>query len=53
MDNPTILLIDEDDDSGPASRAHLKRQGYRVTPAVDEEDAIDRVSHQYLEADWF
>src|SRR5215203_2534595 len=51
MNMPTVFLIDEDDDSRPAFRANLKRQDYRVSIAIDEEDALDRVNHQCLKAD--
>jgi DNA-binding NtrC family response regulator len=47
---PTIFLIDEDDDSRLSFRGNLKRKGYHVAIAIDEEDALDRVSHQCLRA---
>jgi CheY-like chemotaxis protein len=48
---PTVFLIDEDDDSRPSFRKYLKQSGYQVSIAFDEEDALDRVSHQCLKAD--
>jgi CheY-like chemotaxis protein len=40
----TILLVEEDDETRPVLRANLQTDGYRVLPALDEEDALDRVS---------
>jgi CheY-like chemotaxis protein len=40
----TIFLVEEDDDTRPLLRKSLQRYGYRVTVAVDEEDALERVS---------
>ncbi|MDX6695339.1 MAG: hypothetical protein QOF02_2942 [Blastocatellia bacterium] len=40
----TIFLVEEDDDTRPLMRENLQREGYRVLLAVDEEDAMDRVS---------
>jgi DNA-binding NtrC family response regulator len=51
MNLPTVFLIDEDDDSRLSFRELLKMQGYRVSLAVDEEDALDRVGHRCLKAD--
>ena len=51
MNKPIIFFIDEDDDSRPSFRKSLKRKGYQVSIAIDEEDALDRVSHQCLKAD--
>jgi DNA-binding NtrC family response regulator len=48
---PIIFLIDEDDDSRLSFRGNLKRKGYHVSIAIDEEDALDRVAHQCLKAD--
>jgi PleD family two-component response regulator len=47
---PIIFLIDEDDDSRPSFRENLKGKAYHVSIAIDEEDALDRVSHQCLKA---
>jgi DNA-binding NtrC family response regulator len=51
MYKPIIFLIDEDDDSRPSFRGNLKKKGYHVSIAVDEDDALDRVRHQCLRAD--
>jgi DNA-binding response OmpR family regulator len=39
----TIFLVEEDDETRHVLRANLQDEGYRVLPAVDEEDALDRV----------
>ena len=36
----TILLIEEDDDARPIIRGNLRREGYEVLVAVDEEAAL-------------
>ena len=41
----TIFLIDADDDTRALLRDSLTRYGYRVSVAIDEEDALDRVSN--------
>ena len=48
---PIIFLIDEDDDSRLSFRGNLKRKGYHVAIAIDEEDALDRVKKGCLKAD--
>lgn len=40
---PTILLLEQDDDTRPLLKYNLNRQGYRVIMVLDEEDAIERV----------
>lgn len=40
----TILLVEEDDETRRVLLQNLKRQGYHVLPALDEEDALERVS---------
>lgn len=40
---PTIFLIEEDDDTRRPLVSNLRAQGYRVIVAVDEEDALARV----------
>ena len=42
---PTIFLIEEDDDTRVVLKDNLTRYGYRVIVAIDEEDALDRVSN--------
>ena len=40
---PTIFLVEEDDDTRPVLRRNLQNYGYRVLLALDEEDALERV----------
>jgi DNA-binding response OmpR family regulator len=47
----TIFLIEEDDDTRPILRSNLKRYGYRVLLALDEEDALERSSGGGARAD--
>ena len=51
MNKSIIFFIDEDNDSRLSFRANLKKKGYHVSIAIDEEDAFDRVKHQCLKAD--
>ena len=51
MDEPIVFLIDEDDDSRPSFRKILKNKGYRVSIAIDEEDALDKVENGHFKAD--
>jgi len=48
---PIIFLIEEDDDTRPIFKSNLQRDGYRVLHALDEDDALDRVSGGRLSAD--
>lgn len=50
-EKPTILLIEEDDDTRPVLKSSLIRQGYLVLLALDEEDAMSRVGGGQLSAD--
>jgi DNA-binding response OmpR family regulator len=40
---PTIFLLEEDDDTRRPLVSNLRSYGYRVMVAVDEEDALERV----------
>lgn len=51
MSQATIFLIEEDDETRGLLVASLKRQGYSVLLALDEEDAMERVSGGRLQAD--
>jgi PleD family two-component response regulator len=51
MSRATIFLLEEDDDARRLLLDHLKRQGYRVLLALDEEDARDRISGGLIPAD--
>ena len=48
---PTIFLIEEDDETRAVLKQSLPRYGYRLSVATDEEDALDRVSNGRLSAD--
>ena len=39
---PTILVLEQDDETRPLLRHNLRSKGYRVVMALDEEDAIER-----------
>ena len=41
---PTIFLLEADDDTRPVLKSNLQRYGYRIIVALDEEDAMERVS---------
>lgn len=47
----TILLIEEDDDARPIIRHNLRREGYDVLVAVDEEAARDWLEAGHARAD--
>jgi DNA-binding response OmpR family regulator len=47
----TIFLIEEDDETLRPLVSNLRRYGYRVIVAVDEEDALERVSGAGVNAD--
>jgi CheY-like chemotaxis protein len=46
----TVFVVEADDDTRPVLRSNLQRYGYRVVVALDEDDALDRVTGG-LEAD--
>ena len=48
---PTIFLIEEDDETRLVLKQSLTRYGYRLSVATDEEDALDRVSSGRTSAD--
>ena len=47
----TIFLIEEDDKTRPLLKVNLQRDGYRVIVALDEEDALERVTTGQIPAD--
>ena len=47
----TIFLVEEDDDTRPILKHNLQTDGYRVLLALDEEDALERVSGNGAPAD--
>lgn len=51
MSKGTVFLIEEDNDARPIFRERLKKLGYKVSLAVDEEDALGRVENECLRAD--
>ncbi len=50
LDRPTILFIEEDDDTRFIMKRNLQREGYRVLLAVDEQDALERVGDGHANA---
>jgi DNA-binding response OmpR family regulator len=48
---PTIFLVEADDETRPVLKSNLQRYGYRVIIALDEEDALERVSSGTLQSD--
>lgn len=44
MDGANILFVEDDDDARQGLRRMLIRDGYRVLMAIDEEDALERIS---------
>jgi CheY-like chemotaxis protein len=51
LNQPSIFLIEEDDDTRYLLRQNLTRYGYRVLVALDEEDALERLEQGGLTAD--
>jgi DNA-binding response OmpR family regulator len=47
----TIFLIEEDDETRRPLVDNLRRHGYRVIVALDEEDALERVGGGHVHAD--
>ncbi|HEX8143352.1 MAG TPA: hypothetical protein VF553_12200 [Pyrinomonadaceae bacterium] len=48
---PTIFLIEEDDETRRPLVENLRRNGYRAIVAIDEEDALERVGDGHIRAD--
>jgi DNA-binding response OmpR family regulator len=48
---PTIFLIEEDDQTRKPLVENLRSEGYRVIVAIDEEDALERVKDGHVHAD--
>jgi CheY-like chemotaxis protein len=48
---PTIFFVEEDGDTRAVLKESLTRYGYRVSLAIDEEDAIDRIRGGQLKPD--
>ena len=47
----TIFLLEEDDETRGVLVANLRRDGYHVIVALDEEDALERVGDGHVRAD--
>ena len=50
-EQPTIFLVEEDDDTRPLMKRNLTHEGFRVLLALDEEDARSRGSDGGIRAD--
>ena len=48
---PTIFLLEEDDETRRPLVRNLRSYGYRVITAIDEEDALQRVEGGHVAAD--
>jgi CheY-like chemotaxis protein len=48
---PTIFLIEEDEETRKPLVHNLRSYGYRVIVAVDEDDALERVGGGHVQAD--
>jgi DNA-binding response OmpR family regulator len=51
LDRPTILYVEDDDDTRPGMRRFLNRHGYHVIISLSEEDALERGSQKRVNAD--
>jgi DNA-binding response OmpR family regulator len=51
VSQPTIFLVEEDDDTRPILKRNLQTYGYRVLLALDEEDALERIGSGLFQAD--
>ena len=48
---PTIFLIEEDDETRKPLVENLRKDGYHVIVSIDEEDALERVEGGHVHAD--
>lgn len=51
VSDPTVFLIEEDSDARFLLRESLKADGYKVSLAIDEEDALERARSGCVKAD--
>jgi len=51
QEQATIFLVEEDDDTRPVLKQNLQSDGYRIAVALDEEDALERISGGHVRAD--
>lgn len=50
-ERPAIFLVEDDDDTRTLLKENLVREGYRVTVAIDADDAIERVGESRIDAE--
>ena len=50
-DRPTILYVEDDDDTRPVMKQLLNRSGYHVILSINEEDALERSGDGCVAAD--
>ena len=51
MNEPTVFLIESDDDTRPLFKKMLQDNGYNVLLSVDEEDALQKVNDGFVKSD--
>ena len=51
MNQETIFLVEEDDETRRPLVRNLRAEGYRVIVALDEEDAMERIGGGHVPAD--
>lgn len=51
VNDSNVFLIEEDRDARFLSRESLKAEGFKVSPAIDEKDALERVGGGCVKAD--
>jgi CheY-like chemotaxis protein len=51
QEQATIFLVEEDDDTRPVLKQNLQSDGYRIALALNEEDALERISGGHVRAD--
>jgi PleD family two-component response regulator len=51
MKQPTVFLVEEDEDTRILFRKILKNNGYNVLLAIDETDALQRVGDEFRKID--
>jgi CheY-like chemotaxis protein len=51
MNEPTIFLVENDDDTRPVFKTVLQEQGYNVVVSIDEEDALQKLNDGFVKSD--
>lgn len=51
MNQPTIFLLENDDDTRPLFKKALQGHGYNVLVAIDEQDALERINDGFVKSD--